>query len=117
MHVYMDWDERDALRALRMNKGCSEGYSSEPLGLSVNATPFSESLEGPEEEPYGIGVKQKYIDGDVDSHPCCARPTLWFTSEVQTENRYIRKNSFNIIILNHVQQYLRVSRSKPRSLT
>ena len=97
--------------------GCPEGSSSEPLGLSVNATQFIESNEDPEEEPYGIGVGQKYVDGDIDGHPCGARLTLWFTSEVQTENRYIRKNSFNIMILNHVQQYLRVARSKPRSLT
>ena len=87
MHVYMDWDERDAPRALRMNKGCSEGYSSEPLGLSVNASPFSESLEGPEKEPYGICVGQKYVDGNVDGDPYGAGPTLWFTSEVQTKKK------------------------------
>ena len=76
-----------------MNKGCTEDSSSKPLGLSVNAIPFSESLEGPEKEPYGICVGQKHVDGDVDGHPCGARPTLWFTSEVQTENKYIRKKT------------------------
>ena len=64
-------------------------------GLLVNATPFTEGLEGSKKEPYGIGVEQKDIDGDSNGEPCCDRCTLWFTSEVQTENKYI-------IILNHV---------------
>ena len=66
------------------------GYSSEPPGLSVNAAPFTESVEGSEEEPYGICVGQNYVDGDVDGHPCGAWPTLWLTSEAQTRKRYIK---------------------------
>ena len=74
----LGWDEWDA-------------PLQSPWGLSVNATPLTESFEGSKEEPYGICVEQKYINGDVDGHPCGARPTLWFISEVQTENRYIKK--------------------------
>ena len=66
--------------------GYKESSFSGPLGLYVNAIPFTESIKGSEEEPYGICVGQNYVDGDVDGHPCGARPTLWFTSEVQTEN-------------------------------
>ena len=62
-----------------------------PPGRLVNATPFTESLEGSKKEPNGIGVGQKDIDGDSNGEPCCGRCTLWFTSEVQTENEIIRK--------------------------
>ena len=62
-----------------------------PQGLSVNATPFTKNLEGSEEEPYGISVGQEYIDGDIDVNPCGVWPTLWFTNEVHTENKYLRQ--------------------------
>ena len=79
--LYVDWD------------GMARVLLFRPPGLLVNATPFTESLKGLKKEPYGIGVEQNDIDGDSNGEPCCGLCTLWFTSEVQTENEYIRKKT------------------------
>ena len=42
--LYVDWDETDGVLLFRSP------------GLLVNATPFTESLEGSKKEPYGISV-------------------------------------------------------------
>ena len=50
----------------------AKGYSADKLLMLLHlfqASSFSESLEGPKEEPYGIGVEQTNVDGDVDGHP------------------------------------------------
>ena len=59
---------------------------------SFHALPFTENIEGPEEDPHSISVLHKDFDFNINSDSCCAWGALRFTTEDHAENSHIRKN-------------------------